>query len=85
MFSALVIDKSDAGQDIAVRELDEAHLPEGTVTIDVAYSTLNYKDALAITGSSPVARRFPMVPESIWRERCAPRPTPTGRSATRRC
>jgi acrylyl-CoA reductase (NADPH) len=43
-------------------ELDEHALPEGDVTVDVAWSTLNYKDALALTGRSPVVRRFPMVP-----------------------
>ena len=62
MFNAILIDKTDAGQTIAVAALDEARLPEGDVTIDVGYSTLNYKDALAITGSSPVVRKFPMVP-----------------------
>ena len=48
--------------DLPTVELDESQLPEGDVTIDVAYSTLNYKDGLAITGSSPVVRKFPMVP-----------------------
>ncbi len=43
-------------------ELDEAALPEGDVLVDVKFSTLNYKDALAITGQSPVVRRFPMIP-----------------------
>jgi acrylyl-CoA reductase (NADPH) len=62
MFSAIVIDKNDAGQTVSVQQLDESALPEGDVTIDVAYSTLNYKDGLAITGSSPVVRKFPMVP-----------------------
>jgi acrylyl-CoA reductase (NADPH) len=62
MFSAIVIDKNDEGQTVAVTELDEAQLPEGDVTIDVEYSTMNYKDGLAITGSSPVVRKFPMVP-----------------------
>ena len=62
MFSAVVIDKNDAGQSVAVQQLDEAQLMDGDVTIDVAYSTLNYKDGLAITGSSPVVRKFPMVP-----------------------
>ena len=62
MFNALVIDKTDTGQQISLRQVDEAQLPEGEVTIDVAYSTLNYKDALAITGRSPVVRKFPMVP-----------------------
>jgi acrylyl-CoA reductase (NADPH) len=62
MFSAIVIDKNDAGQTVSVQQLDESALPEGDVTIDVAYSTLNYKDGLAITGASPVVRKFPMVP-----------------------
>lgn len=62
MFSAIVIDKNDAGQSVDLKQLDEAQLPEGDVTIDVAYSTLNFKDGLAITGKSPVVRKFPMVP-----------------------
>lgn len=62
MFSAIVIDKVDDKQTVALTQLDEANLPEGDVTIDVSYSTLNYKDGLAITGKSPIARKFPMVP-----------------------
>ncbi len=63
MFSAILISKDEAGQQsVAVSQVDEAQLPEGNVTIDVEYSTLNYKDGLAITGSSPVVRKFPMVP-----------------------
>ena len=62
MFSAIVIDKIDDVQSVNLTQVDEAQLPEGDVTIDVAYSTLNYKDGLAITGKSPIARKFPMVP-----------------------
>ena len=62
MFSAIVIDKSDSGQSVNVQQVDEGQLPEGDVTIDVAFSTLNFKDGLAITGKSPVVRKFPMVP-----------------------
>lgn len=62
MFSAIVIDKNDAGLSVALKQVDESELPEGEVTIDVEYSTLNYKDGLAITGKSPVVRKFPMVP-----------------------
>jgi acrylyl-CoA reductase (NADPH) len=62
MFSAILITKDDAGQSAAIAQIDEAQLPEGNVTVDVEYSTLNYKDGLAITGSSPVVRTFPMVP-----------------------
>ena len=62
MFKGLLIEKSDDAQSVSVAEIDENQLPEGDVTIDVAYSTLNYKDGLAITGSAPVVRNFPMVP-----------------------
>jgi acrylyl-CoA reductase (NADPH) len=62
MFNAIVIDKNDDVQSVALTQVDEAHLPEGDVTIDVTYSTLNYKDGLAITGKSPIARKFPMIP-----------------------
>ena len=62
MFSGIVINKDEADQSVAVAQIDEAQLPEGNVTIDVEYSTMNYKDGLAITGSSPVVRKFPMVP-----------------------
>ncbi|TDT98187.1 acrylyl-CoA reductase (NADPH) [Streptomyces sp. 846.5] len=62
MFSAILIEKGEAGQSAALANLTEAELPDGDVSIDVEYSTLNYKDGLAITGASPVVRRFPMVP-----------------------
>ncbi|MES2491310.1 MAG: MDR family oxidoreductase [Pseudomonadota bacterium] len=62
MFSAILINKTEAGQTVELTKLDEAQLPEGDVTVDVEYSTLNYKEGLAITGKSPVVRKFPMVP-----------------------
>jgi len=62
MFSAIVIDKTEEGQTVTLQQLDDSALPEGDVTVDVAYSTLNFKDGLAITNSSPVVRKFPMVP-----------------------
>ena len=62
MFSAILIDKNEAGQSVSLARLDDAQLPDGDVRIDVEYSTLNYKDGLAITGKSPVVRKFPMVP-----------------------
>ena len=62
MFNAIVIDKADDIQTVALSQLDEAQLPEGDVLIDVGFSTLNYKDGLAITGKSPIARKFPMIP-----------------------
>jgi len=62
MFRAILIDKDDNGQRVALTTLDEGQLPEGDVTVRIACSTLNYKDALAITGKAPVVRKFPMVP-----------------------
>ncbi len=62
MFSAILIDKTEAGLQVALTQIDEAQLPEGDVTVAVDYSTLNYKDGLAITGKGPVVRKFPMVP-----------------------
>jgi acrylyl-CoA reductase (NADPH) len=60
MFNALVLDKSPDFS-AAVRAVDDGFLPEGDVTLEVAYSTLNYKDALAITNRAPVVRNWPMV------------------------
>jgi acrylyl-CoA reductase (NADPH) len=61
MFKALMLDKDDAGFRAGVRDVDEAGLPEGDVLVGVEYSTLNYKDGLAITDRSPVVRLWPMV------------------------
>lgn len=62
MFQALSVTKSEAGYTTQLVELEDAQLPEGDVTLKVDYSTLNYKDALAITGKGAVVRSFPMVP-----------------------
>lgn len=62
MFKAVLIEKDEAGYRAGVTALDDAALPEGDVTVRVDYSTLNYKDGLAITGKGPVVRKFPMVP-----------------------
>jgi len=61
-FRAIVVEKGEAGQTVGLKELDESELMDGDVTIRVTHSTVNYKDGLAITGKSPVVRRFPMVP-----------------------
>ncbi|MCB9993210.1 MAG: oxidoreductase [Hyphomicrobiaceae bacterium] len=61
-FRAVLIEKTDQGQSVRLAELEDSDLPEGDVTIDTAYSTLNYKDALALTGSAPIVRQYPMVP-----------------------
>ncbi len=60
-FKALLIEKDDAGYRAAVKDVGDEVLGAGDVTVRVAWSTLNYKDALAITGKSPVVRRFPLV------------------------
>jgi len=60
-FKAIVVDKTEAGQSVALRDFDEKDLMDGDVTVRVAYSTINYKDGLAITGKAPVVRRFPMI------------------------
>lgn len=62
MFKGILIEKDEAGYRAALTDLDEGRLPEGDVTVRVSHSTLNYKDALAITGKGPVVRAFPMVP-----------------------
>jgi acrylyl-CoA reductase (NADPH) len=61
-FKAIVIEKAESGTKAALAEFDEANLMDGDVTVRVDYSTLNYKDGLAITGKAPVVRRFPMIP-----------------------
>jgi acrylyl-CoA reductase (NADPH) len=61
MFKAIRIDKADKGTSVALTQFDEAELMEGDVTVRVEWSTLNYKDGLAVTGKAPVVRRFPMI------------------------
>ncbi len=61
-FKALVITQTEAGIQAAVQNLERDSLPEGDVLVSVAYSTLNYKDGLAITGQGKVIRKYPMVP-----------------------
>ncbi len=62
MFKAIVINKDDKGYRAELDQLEESALPAGDVRVRVQYSTLNYKDGLAITGKGPVVRSFPMVP-----------------------
>src|SRR5205085_6867570 len=61
-FKAIRIDRAEQGQTAALVDFDETDLMEGEVTVRVEWSTLNYKDGLAITGKAPVVRRFPMIP-----------------------
>jgi acrylyl-CoA reductase (NADPH) len=60
-FKAIVVDKTDSGQSVALTDFDEAGLMEGSVVLRPEWSTVNYKDGLAITNKAPVVRRFPMI------------------------
>jgi acrylyl-CoA reductase (NADPH) len=60
-FKAIVITKTDSGTAAALTDFDEQDLMEGDVTLRPAWSTVNYKDGLAVTGRAPVVRRFPMI------------------------
>ena len=62
MFKAVLLEKSDAGFQATCTQLDDGRLPDDDVLVTVAHSTLNYKDALALTNRSPVVRLWPMVP-----------------------
>jgi len=62
MFKAIILEKPDDAVEAAVGELNDDRLPDGDVTVQVDFSTINYKDGLAITGSAPVVRNYPMVP-----------------------
>ena len=62
MFRALMVDRPDDGFTCEIVELSDDDLPEGDVVVDVEYSTVNFKDGLAVTDSSPIVRNFPMVP-----------------------
>lgn len=60
MFMAIVIEKDETGYRACLKQVDDSSLPPGDVTVRVSYSTINYKDGLAITGKSPVVRKFPL-------------------------
>jgi len=60
-FKAIRVDKAEKATAVALMQFDEAELMEGDVTVRVEWSTLNYKDGLAVTGKAPVVRRFPMI------------------------
>ena len=62
MFKGILINKDEQGYQASVTDIDDKILPDGDVTVRVSHSTLNYKDALAITGKAPVVRTFPMIP-----------------------
>ena len=62
MFNALLVNKTDEEFTAEIKEIQESDLPDGDVLIDVEYSTINYKDGLAVTNSSPIVRSWPMIP-----------------------
>lgn len=62
MFKGILIEKNEQEYSASVKELDDSVLMDGDTVIKVSHSTINYKDALAITGKSPVVRKFPMIP-----------------------
>lgn len=62
MFNALIARQTEAGHSIALENISLDDLPAGDVLVKIDYSTLNYKDALALTGSAPIIRNYPMVP-----------------------
>ena len=62
MFKGILIEGSRGDQKVSLTSIEESELPEGDVTVNVAFSTLNYKDALAITGKSPIVKQYPMIP-----------------------
>ena len=61
-FQAFLLTKTDDGQQLEWTDVDEGDLMDGDVTVRVSHSTVNYKDGLALTGASPVVRRWPMIP-----------------------
>ena len=62
MFNSLLINKKEDHYSAQFVETAESDLPDGDVTVNIDYSSINYKDALAITGRGPIVRQFPMVP-----------------------
>ena len=62
MFNALMVNKVDEEFTAEIKQIEESELPDGDVLIDVEYSTINYKDGLAVTNSSPIVRSWPMIP-----------------------
>ncbi len=82
-FKAIRIDKAEKGTTAALTQFDEAELMEGDVTVRVEWSTVNYKDGLAVTGKAPVVRRFPMIAGIDFAGTVEQSSHPHGRPATR--
>lgn len=61
-FKGILVEKTGSGQEATVRDLDDSDLMDGNVTVRVTHTTLNYKDALSLTGRAPIVRKFPLIP-----------------------
>ena len=85
MFDAILVERDPPPYRASLKKLDESQLPAGDVTVRVDYSTLNYKDALAITGKGPVVRSFPLVPGIDLAGTVEHSSNPAFRAATRSC
>lgn len=62
MFKGLMIEKEEGQQVVSLKSIDDGDLPDSDVLVEVEYSTINYKDALAVTGAAPIAKSYPMIP-----------------------
>jgi len=82
-FRAIRVDKAEGGQSVEIGELSDADLMEGDVTVDVEYSTVNYKDGLALTAKAPVIRKFPLIPGIDFAGRVRSSDTPDFRPGDR--
>ena len=71
-FQGYQVGKNEDGQRCVLKQLDDSDLMEGDVTVRVEYTTLNYKDGLALTGRSPVIRKFPLTPGIDFRYETGP-------------
>ena len=85
MFRALLLDQSADGITADVVELDDDRLPDGDVTVDVEWSSLNYKDGLILKGLGRLVRDYPHVPGIDLAGTCRRRPTRATRRATASC
>lgn len=83
MFRALLLEDTGQGIVASVRELDDASLPVGDVTVAVDYSSINYKDGLVLNGLGNLVKTYPHVPGVDLAGRFSPAPAPTTSPGTR--
>ena len=85
MFKALLLENQDGKTIPTLTRLTESQLPEGEVRVAVSYSSINYKDGLAITGKGKIVRQWPLVPASTSPVPCSNPPIAAISPATRWC